>query len=48
MIDLVKIKSEINKGNLEVKISYGNILIRDKSSGEAVKIGEISLKQSNL
>lgn len=44
MIDLVKIKSEINKGNLEVKISFGNILLRDKKSGEAIKICEITCK----
>lgn len=39
--DILDVKSDINEGYLEVKIQRQNILLVDKYSGEAIKIGEV-------
>lgn len=39
MIDIVEVKTLINKGDLEVSVVNGNILLKNKRNGEAVKIG---------
>lgn len=38
MIDIVEVKTLINKGDLEVSVVNGNILLKNKRNGEAVKI----------
>ena len=42
MIDIIEVKTLINKGDLEVSVFNGNILLKDKRNGEAVKIGSAS------
>lgn len=44
--DILDVRSDINDGYLEVKIQRQNILLVDKYSGEAVKIGEIKKEYS--
>lgn len=39
--DIMDVKSDINENYLKVEIYRGNILLVDRYSGEAVKIGEV-------
>ena len=45
--DIVDVKKDILDQHLEVKVHNGNILLCDRHSGEAVKIGETSKEVSN-
>lgn len=39
--DIMDVKRDVKEGNLEVKIHGINILLCDRYTGEAVKIGEV-------
>lgn len=47
MIDIVKLKKEIENGKLQLVFHRNNILIKDTTSEEAVKIGELP-KENNM
>lgn len=40
-VDIVDVKEAIKNGRLQVIFHRNNILLKDTSSGEAVKIGEL-------
>ena len=42
--DIMDVKEDIRNNYLEIKVLRNNILLIDKRSGEAVKIGEVDLK----
>lgn len=44
--DILDVKEDIKNGILEVKVQRNNILLVDRSSGEAVKIGEVKNEQN--
>lgn len=41
LVDIVEVKTAVNRGDLAVKIHNGNILLGYPKSGEWVKIGEV-------
>lgn len=40
-VDIVDVKRDVKDGFLEVKIHGNNILLCDRYTGEAVKVGEV-------
>lgn len=44
MVDIVEIKTLVNKGRLKVILQYGNIILIDTQTDESVKIGELQIK----
>lgn len=44
-VDIVDVKADIRDGQLEIDVNkYGEILLRDIKSGEAVKLGELGIR----
>lgn len=44
MIDIVAVKTAVNRGELAVRVHNGNILLGYPKAGEWVKIGEVEAR----
>ena len=44
MVDIVEVKTLIDKGRVSVLLQYGNVILKDMQTGEAVKLGVLSIK----
>lgn len=43
-LDIIDVKQNINEGYVRIIFRNGNVLLVDNVSGEAVKIGELPMK----
>lgn len=46
-LDIIDVKANIKEGYVRLVFRNGNILLVDTTSGEAVKIGELPLKDGD-